>query len=48
MSPALELAGVKRVFRQGSAELAVLNGIDLALRPGEIVALVGQSGAGKS
>jgi len=47
-SPALELRGVRKVFRQGNVELAVLNGIDLALMPGEIVALVGPSGAGKS
>jgi lipoprotein-releasing system ATP-binding protein len=46
--PALELRGVRRVFRQGGVELAVLNGVDLALEPGEIVALVGPSGAGKS
>jgi lipoprotein-releasing system ATP-binding protein len=46
--PALELRGVQRIFRQAGTELVVLNGIDLVLWPGEIVALVGPSGAGKS
>jgi lipoprotein-releasing system ATP-binding protein len=46
--PALELRGVRRIFRQGGVELRVLDGIDLTLDPGEIVALVGPSGAGKS
>jgi lipoprotein-releasing system ATP-binding protein len=45
---ALELRGVRRVFRLAGTELKVLNGVDLVLRPGEIVALVGPSGAGKS
>src|SRR5467141_492944 len=48
LAPALELRGVRRVFKQAGTELKVLNGVDLALRPGEIVALVGPSGAGKS
>jgi lipoprotein-releasing system ATP-binding protein len=45
---ALELRGVRRVFKQAGAELVVLNGVGLTLRVGEIVGLVGPSGAGKS
>lgn len=42
----LELRGVR--FRYGPGEPWVLDGVDLALRPGRAVALVGPSGAGKS
>src|SRR5437588_8868120 len=45
---ALELRDVRRVFRLAGTELKVLDGVDLVLRPGEIVALVGLAGAGKS
>jgi lipoprotein-releasing system ATP-binding protein len=48
LTPALELRGVRRVFKTGGTEIAVLNGVDLTLMPGEVVALVGPSGAGKS
>jgi lipoprotein-releasing system ATP-binding protein len=46
--PTIELRGIRKVFHQGGVALAVLNGVDLTLRAGEIVALVGPSGAGKS
>ncbi|HET6184135.1 MAG TPA: ABC transporter ATP-binding protein [Acetobacteraceae bacterium] len=47
-APALELRGVQRIYTSEAGKLPVLRGADLALRRGEIVALVAPSGAGKS
>ena len=44
----LALQGIRRTFIQGDRRLDVLRGVSLELKPGEIVALVGQSGSGKS
>ena len=47
--PVLELRGIEKGYNHGTpAEIAVLRGLDLALAPGEVVALVAPSGAGKS
>jgi len=46
--PALVLHGVERHYRQGDTVLEILRGADLALWPGQSVALVAPSGAGKS
>jgi len=46
--PALRLDGIRRTFEQAGVRLEVLKGANLAVRAGEIVALVGPSGAGKS
>jgi lipoprotein-releasing system ATP-binding protein len=48
MSDPLSLRHVRRVYRGDAGELPVLRGVDLAVRAGEIVALVAPSGAGKS
>lgn len=44
----LNLAKRFRLYNQGGVELGVLNGVDLAVEPGECVVLAGPSGAGKS
>ncbi len=47
-APALELRQIVRTYQQAGERLEVVRGASLALRAGEIVALVGPSGAGKS
>lgn len=49
MSAILEARGVRKTYHGGDNQpVEVLTGVDLAVRRGEIVAVVGASGAGKS
>jgi len=51
MEPMIEVRGLAKSFtlhNQGGAVIEVMRGAELAVRPGECVALVGASGAGKS
>jgi ABC-type lipoprotein export system ATPase subunit len=44
----IELRKVVKTFHNAAGEFTVLKGVDLALRRGEFVAIVGKSGSGKS
>jgi macrolide transport system ATP-binding/permease protein len=47
-APLIELRGVTKTFRSGDLAVEVLHGIDLTIRQGEFVAIMGASGSGKS
>jgi peptide/nickel transport system ATP-binding protein len=44
----LDVSGVHVAFRGRSGTARAVDGVDLSMRPGEIVALVGESGCGKT
>ncbi|EIZ81336.1 lipoprotein-releasing system ATP-binding protein [Novosphingobium sp. Rr 2-17] len=46
--PVVRLTDVTRSFEQGGVRIDVLRGVNLDVRPGEIVGLLGPSGSGKS
>ncbi len=44
----LEAEGLSKTYEEGVAPVVVLEGVDLSVKPGEMVAVVGASGSGKS
>ncbi len=46
--PLIEFRGVRRSYGSGEAEVVALDHVDLTIREGEFVAIMGPSGSGKS
>jgi len=47
-NPVLSVRGLTRTYDTATGGLTVLKGVDLDVRPGEVVGLIGPSGSGKS
>jgi NitT/TauT family transport system ATP-binding protein len=48
VAPVVSVAGVGKVFESSGGRTVAIEGIDLAIAPGEFVSLIGPSGCGKS
>ena len=48
LEPLVKVEGLRKSYPRPEGEVQVLKGIDLAIAPGETIAVVGVSGAGKS
>lgn len=46
--PLIQLIDIHKIYKMGDTEVRANDGIDLAIREGEFVAIVGKSGSGKS
>ena len=44
----IQLKGISRIYGAGETEVRALDGVDLTIREGEFVAIMGPSGSGKS
>jgi len=47
-SPIIELRDVQKTFKSAAGDFQALKGIDMEIRAGEFVSIIGKSGSGKS
>lgn len=47
-APQLSALAIEKTYRKGAHQVPVLRGVDISLRKGEFVSIIGQSGSGKS
>lgn len=48
MSPLVECSGLVHIYKAADVEVVALQGLDLTVEPGEMVAIAGRSGSGKT
>ncbi|MDX1966043.1 MAG: ABC transporter ATP-binding protein [Planctomycetaceae bacterium] len=48
LPPQLSAVAIEKAYRKGAHQVPVLRGVDISLRKGEFVSIIGQSGSGKS
>lgn len=48
MKPVIQTQGLTKIYEMGETRVNALDGVDISIQPGELVAIMGTSGSGKS